>query len=336
MLCMLLKMTKPKKQVKRTRMCDILKEKVNTDQMILNEPKPGYRADNQWHLYEPNYVDCETENVTEGEKLKWERSFFLDKSYWGFYCWPNEIDMVQNQRSTYLNDEHVRNDAVMSAYAAALKPIVDRFMHDAEFVEKFIKISTIEESKGNEKFDVKKFYLFKSLFRNFGTADIVHNLFGHLSKLISDKETLTHECSHKLAAEILSGLISGSKYWSLDKLKSLWCKLKPILDQIIENLSTDNIKLWYNCFSNTFEDQDPRRFTFYLNYFCNLTLKIFPAGKTSSSTAQNSFQQASCLQFLLAFNQFEWRIPVFWNRLLDTFLANMNHPYKTIREKNSS
>lgn len=182
--------------------------------------------------------------------------------------------------------------------------------------------------------------MFKSLFRNFGRADIVHSLFELLDKLISDKDTNTHECSHKLAAEILSGLIRGSKSWPLSSLKLLWSRLRPILDKIVENMSTDNVKLWYNCFSNSFEDQDPRRLVFYLNYFIQLTIRMF-ASTNSDTTAEttasmSSFQQASTLQFLLAFNQFEWKIPGFWNSLIDVFMLNMSHPYKSIREKNAS
>lgn len=183
--------------------------------------------------------------------------------------------------------------------------------------------------------------MFKSLFRNFGRADIVHSLFDLLDKLISDKDTNTHECSHKLAAEILSGLIRGSKSWPLTSLKPLWSRLRPLLDKIVDNMSTDNVKLWYNCFSNSFEDQDPRRLVFFLNYFVQLTVRMFASTTTSDATTEttvsmSSFQQASTLQFLLALNQFEWKIPEFWRSIIDVFLLNMSHPYKSIREKNAS
>lgn len=205
--------------------------------------------------------------------------------------------------------------------------------------------------KGDEKFDKKRFYLFKALFRNFGTTDIVHSLFDLLHKLVADKDTNTHECSHKLAAEIVSGLIRGSKSWPLARLKPLWSQFRPLLDKIVDNMSTDTVKLWYNCFSNSFEDQDPRRLCFYLNYFAQLTTRMFAVeskeeatptvantndSTTSVSTGTSSFQQSSTLQFLLAFNQFEWKIPQFWNSLIDVFMRNMSHPYKSIREKNSS
>ncbi len=143
----------------------------------------------------------------------------------------------------------------LDEYELALRPIVDRFKNDTHFFEKFIKLSTIEESKGNEKFDKKKFMFFKSLFRNFGTSSIIQNLFDHLHKLVNDKQQQTQECSHKLAAEIISGLMRGSKYWPYTDLQQLWLKLKLIFDQVVENLTSENLKLYYNCFSTAFEDQ---------------------------------------------------------------------------------
>lgn len=146
---------------------------------------------------------------------------------------------------------------------------------------------------------------------------------------------------------MMSALIRGSKSWPLERLKPLWQRLKPLLDKLIDNISTDNVKLWYNCFSNSFEDQDPRRLVFYINFFTQLTLRMFSSSTSTTLSSSpstdvqqqqqiSSIQQASCLQFISAFNQFEWKVPKFWNSVVDLFMANMNHPYKSIREKNSS
>jgi proteasome activator subunit 4 len=213
-----------------------------------------------------------------------------------------------------------------------LQPIVDRFKNDATFFPTFIRLACIEESKGNEKFDKKKFMLFKSLFRNFGSTRIVANLFDHLTKLVNDKQQQTAECSHKLAAEIVSGLIRGSKYWPLADLKDLWVKLRVLFDQVFETINTENLGLWFQCFSNSFEDQDPRRMTFYLNYFVDLTLRMFnESGEQVNKPT--SFQQTSCLHLLISLGQMEWRIQTFWSLLLDTFMRQMSHSYKSIREK---
>lgn len=327
------------------------------DTVVINKPSPGFREDSRWHLYQSDYLadfmPSNNEKESQNDLEKWESTAFMDKTYWGYYCWPAQLPVCSNRRKCYVYEDDVpsldifikiynRSDDENVDYREAIKVVRDRFKNDPAFVSKFIELSTIEESKGNEKFDSKQFYLFKCLFRNFGTAEVVNNLFGHLERLIRDKQEKTYECSHKLAAELIAGLIRGSKYWHLPRLKKLWFKLKAIFDLIIENMTNETLGLWYSCFSKISEDQDPRRLTFYLNYFQNLIKKTFAKSSESggsSDDSQNnvsSFQQSSCLYLMTAFSQFEWRAPTIWSNLFDIFMSNMSHPYKTIREKNAT
>lgn len=90
------------------------------------------------------------------------------------------------------------------------------------------------------------------------------------------------------------------------------------------------------------EDQDPRRLTFYINYFLELTHRLFSTDHFDnnghlldheSTKSISSFQQTSCLHLLKAMHQCEWKSPQFWSNLFETFLSNMSHPYKAVREK---
>jgi proteasome activator subunit 4 len=340
-VCIIMKMVKFKKEIVTYDTADLIREQTkgalsNEDLKFITQPCPGFRSDNQWHHYNYNFVNTNIDKSTDqADSRTWENAKFLDKSYWGYYCWPSQLNVNKNQRANYTTHT--------CEYSDAVKPILDKFRFDSNFVQKFIRLSTIEESKGNEKFDKKKFYFFKALFRNFGNTDIFDKLYEHLFTLISDKEIQTQECSHKLASELISGLIRGSKYWSLTDLKVLWSKLKPLFDLVIENISNQNLKLWYNCFSTAYEDQDPRRLTFYINYFMELTQRFFPIkDETSAMSVENSesskatsFQQTSCLHLLNAIGQCEWKASDFWTGLFDTFISNMNHSYKSVREKSA-
>jgi proteasome activator subunit 4 len=332
-LCIVLKMIKHKKQTKRYNTLELINQempngkKLSKHQVAINEAQPGYRLDNSWHVFDPDFLN---------NQQKWDNTCFLDKSFWGYYCWPSSVNVNVNKRETYPLEDVNSTDT----FSQCVKPIRDRFMNDSEFVLKFIRLSTIEESKGKEKFDKKHFYLFKALFRNFGSAKIFNNLFVHLNKLITDKESQTHECSQKLASELVSGLIRGSKYWSFSDLKELWAALKPLLDLAMDNMTTETLKLWFTCFSNAFEDQDPRRLTFYMNYFSELFKKMLARREENDFVIVNtdpsnptSFQQASCLNLIAGLSQLEWRAQKFWSNLVDVFQANMTHPYKSIREK---
>jgi proteasome activator subunit 4 len=242
-LCIISKMVKFKKQIKSYSMNEVLSLKEGKPSSI-EATNPGYRNNNKWLLYDPNFIDVNNSSSSEDNRI-WENAKFLDKSFWGYYGWSSEkIKIPSNERGNF--------NTQTNGFSAAFKPVKSRFQYDGEFVRKFIKLSTIEESKGDEKFDKKKFYLFKSLFRNFGNTDIINNFYENLTALICDKQPETHESSHKLASEMLSGLIRGSKYWSLPELKKLWSKLKPILDLMFENISVENLDLWYTCFSTAY------------------------------------------------------------------------------------
>lgn len=226
--------------------------------VAIDRARPGYRSDNSWYLYDPNYINVHSINETDVNV--WEASKFLDKSYWGYYCWPKSLSININKRNTFSYAEiesssQSSSDPTNNEYAEAVKPIREKFQYDNEFLKKFIKYATAttaETAKGGEKFDKKRFYMFKGLFRNFGTLNIFNNLFEHLTALVTDKNEKTRECSHKLAAEILSGCIRGSKYWNLNVLKYLWSKMKPLLDLVMDNIATETINLWIECFSNSF------------------------------------------------------------------------------------
>ena len=261
---------------------ELLAEKLDSAEALAAAPisvekaaAPGLRADNKWITYDPSFIATESlmsdadetmagkeeeEEEEEEECAKWESACFLDKSYWAYYGWPANMPTVSHKRDVYSTttiattrseqnaEEQVKNEL----HASAIQPIVDKFAHDAQFVAKFIQLSTIEESKGSESFDKQRFHFFKALFRNFGTASIFHELFEHLERLVADKRTMTHEMSAKLAAEIVSGLIRGSKYWPYVELRKLWRRLRPLLDKIIDSLTNENLQLWYDCFSNSF------------------------------------------------------------------------------------
>lgn len=239
-------MVKFKKQVQEYNTSDVIKEQTNNtffekDAISINKPNPGYRADNKWHFYDPNFINtAKNVNTNEYDNRMWNKAKFLDKSYIGYYCWPSKLSVSSNTRDNFTKNVH-------NEYSEAIEPIRDKFQYDTDFVKTFVKYSIIEESKGHEKLDKKKFYFFKSLFRNYGTIEIFNGLYEHLVLLIDDK-TDTKECSHKLAAELISGLIRGSKYWKLDDLKILWSNLKSLFDLIFDNITTETLNIWNDCF----------------------------------------------------------------------------------------
>lgn len=62
-----------------------------------------------------------------------------------------------------------------------------------------------------------------------------------IDKLISDKD----QNKQRGAAELLAGLLGGSKNWPTDAQDRLWAWFTPKLDQILgANVKTDTLTIW--------------------------------------------------------------------------------------------
>ena len=62
----------------------------------------------------------------------------------------------------------------------------------------------------------------KGLFRNFGLA-FMDNFLERLYVLIHEKTKEKQEGSHRAAAEIVCGMIRGSKYWTIEMVCVHFC-----------------------------------------------------------------------------------------------------------------
>lgn len=153
-LCIILKMIKPKKKTQRMNTLDLVKQKTNlTDptQICVNRARPGVRVDNQWHLFDANFIDTSSTVATEAELARWKDSCFIEKNYWGYYCWPRELNVPESRRDWFTFEEEGSGGSsgtAVSEYQLAIKPIIDKFSKDSEFVNKFVQLSIIEEAKG--------------------------------------------------------------------------------------------------------------------------------------------------------------------------------------------
>ena len=224
-MCVVLNVTKFPKPKKDASIYEIIKDK----NAVVNRACPGERIDNLWH----NLDNDEFKLPVSDEE--WAEINFVDKTYYGYYCWPSKIKITQSKREFFnANNINDTNDPLL--------PIYKNFSNEI-YVQKLFKMLTIEEAKGKEKFDLKIFHFFKGMFRNFGDI-VIPNLIDRIKTLISDRSKDTHECSHRLASELVAALIRGSKYWSLSKLKKLWLDLKEILDLMIEHMSPETLSFW--------------------------------------------------------------------------------------------
>ena len=73
---------------------------------------------------------------------------------------------------------------------------------------KLIGFLSLEERKGVDHFDARRFLMFKGLFRNYGDS-FMHLFRPHLERLVEQDQESAHRC----AAEIIAGMYLCSFFY---------------------------------------------------------------------------------------------------------------------------
>ena len=263
--------------------------------------QPGERSDNKWLQYSPDNKPLDQESYDEPR--------YLHRNYYGFYIWPQE-DLVyapsSQQPSLDRNSEDMPEP----------ERIIYAFFCDEKNVQKLVEFLSLEEKKGKDYFAVERFGMFKALFRNFGDSFL--SLFRpHIEKLVAD-----HRESHqRAAAEMIAGLIRGSKHWGYQKAEAMWSWVTPTLKQALIKVSPETIRDWGTCFATSSDNRDPNK----LHWLMEVAME-------EPIRSQGSFIDCSrlyMLQGVLA--QQKWRVGDLLHRLLAFLMPFLDHPYHNVR-----
>ena len=264
---------------------------------------PGNRSDNQWLQYNK-------ENWPNTEE-QWNQPNFVHKTHFGYYHWP-EVMMVYGPDSM-----QPKLDRSLEEMTKEEQEIF-KFLYDDKNMEKLITFLSLEENKGKDKFDSRRFLMWKGIFRNFGYSAL-EKLIPSIEKLCDDQL----ESSQRCAAEILAGLIRGCKHWNWQMSQKMWSWLVPVLRKLLGNVTVETIRDWGTCFATASESRDPNRIHWLLEVLMEEPLR-----------SQGSFLDSSRLYVLQgAMAQQEWRIGALLHQL-DKFLTPyLTHPYQNVRER---
>lgn len=266
--------------------------------------KPGIRKDNIWLQY--NY---KTRPLTAEQ---WDEQRYIHEPRAGYYTWPEKVEVYapSTMQPTFDLDKRIYTES---------EKLVDIFFSDPQNIEKLIKYNSLEERKGKDKFTIPKFLLYKGLFRNHGLRHL--DLFiPHLKTLVVQKV----ESSQRCAAEIIAGIIRGSKHWNFSMVTKLWEELIPIIRLALDNVTTETIRDWGLCFASALSRRDPNRHHWLLECLME---------EPEMDNETTSFLECQRLYILhTALAQQSWRISELMNRLLTRIekklLAN---PFQNVR-----
>ncbi|XP_076268331.1 proteasome activator complex subunit 4-like isoform X1 [Rhynchophorus ferrugineus] len=267
---------------------------------------PGERGDNRWLIYHEQNVPKTAE--------KWEETVFVHDQTTGYYSWPKHLMVYAppSKQKTVMSRKDNMTDIEREIYA---------FFKNEANISELIRYLSLEEKKGQDQFNVYRFFAFKNLFKMF-EDEFLPLFLPHIRRLAKDKQESNQRC----AAEIASAIIRGSKHWPFEKIKKMWAEMLPIMESAIVNMGNETLMDWALCISMGIESRDPNMVHWLLEFLMDDPLKD-----------PTSFVACSRVHMLsVAVGQQSWRNIEIFNKMLDYFRPHLTHPFQNIREKISA
>ena len=133
-----------------------------------------------------------------------------------------------------------------------------------------------------------------------------------------------HEYRHRLAAEIVSALVRGSKHWDFERVQTMWVWLDPLIRTALSNMTVECMADWGTCFATPSEDRDPRSL-----------FRVFDIIMEDPLRGEGgSFGDDSRLYVLQgAVAQQEWRVSALNARMFEYIKPHLDHTYKNVRDR---
>ncbi|KAF8386338.1 hypothetical protein PRIPAC_75480 [Pristionchus pacificus] len=264
----------------------------------------GIRKDNVCMQYDAARLPS---NASE-----WESFPFVGKMHWAFYCWPKELKTY-----AFVSEQSAINRSYEEL--SEIERFVVDTLKDPSYSARFRELYSIEEKKGEDKFNVVTFSFFLGLFRSYNDL-LLPTFVEHLEALVAKDEA----GATKLATEMLAGIVNGSKMWKFEKVEGMWRWLSPFLTRVLSNLKDNAQRNWGTAIAAICGSSESRMLQPLIDLLFELTLR----------PSENCFMTAARL-FLLqsALCQFEWRCLQLWNRLAPYLIAQLAQPYTNIRDR---
>ena len=182
-------------------------------------------------------------DIKNDEDLKnyWEKPFSV-KPEMGFYCWTKDkvklrvVDDTKNKIPQYFEQ------------------IILKFFSEDSNLKLFIELISIEHKKGEDFFSMDKAYFFCMLFETTGTKLFILFL-PFLKKMVESEQ----ESEQRACAEIIYGVIRGSRFWTFEESQSTSQELSSLIKTAFANMSLETIGDWEAMLNGATNKIDPNR-----------------------------------------------------------------------------
>ncbi|KAI8578771.1 hypothetical protein K450DRAFT_245430 [Umbelopsis ramanniana AG] len=279
----------------------LVKETQNPRKHLVDTPQPlpsGYTRQFLENSWTPIGSDCD----------------LVDNMVTGWYVWPKSYEAYSLEPPN--SEEIVIDQACQEGFEEFRKAYTS-----SDFWSKITVYMSQETSKGQEDaFSGTNARLYKSIFGMF-LDEPLDAVKPEIERLCSQADQKNQQ---RAAAELVAGIVRGSKHWPLEKTTALWDWLGPLLRKTFAAITPDSLTYWEGMVKFCVSQRDPRRL---------LPLVDVILSAEFDPTSYAAFSEARKLLFVRALlTTLTWRVLPRSSDLLDAYFDNLHHPYKQVRE----
>ena len=221
--------------------------------------KPGVREDNECLQYRGA--------MTDGDLQSYWTQPFIVKSYIGYHSWPVAGGPQDSARM-------IHTAAHFALQPDTVRGLIAQFFLEETNMKTFVEFNSLEHEKGQDFFSTDRGLFLSFLLENVGPV-LAAVFQPHIERLVSSPE----ESQQRAAAEMVYGLVRGSRcwllvtpanspqkhdvcilrFWDWESCSQLWSWLLPVFQQVLNNVTSETQSDWDFCFSGASNKADPNR-----------------------------------------------------------------------------
>ncbi|KAH9937428.1 ARM repeat-containing protein [Fomitopsis serialis] len=242
-----------------------------------------------------------------------ERSTYVDKIPTGFVVWPSTLKayrVVPEGEAPFSWD---------TSSIAALQSMKDA-LRESDFVTNLVSRWSQESSKniGSPELRVDNVTYMKSLAKMF-QHELLELILPAIEPMLKDADRF----KQRAGAEMLIGLLRGSKHWPKQWRDQLWGWFMSQIQAIHNSIRPDTLSFWDAAFNELLMERDPWRAEPFIKWILSLPLD-FHGDSTFAMTK-------SLILFNAAIDSLGLRFLPVCNKYMHLFLDNANTGYAEIR-----
>ena len=261
--------------------------------------KPGLREDNTWLQYK-----SELQSDEKALEAYWSKPFIV-KQHIGFYGWPkNKLKM------------RIAEDCPVNVPSYMAKAVLDYF-DEEQNLDNFMKFVTMEHKKGEDFFNPDRGYFYAIMFELFA-KQLYPKMLPRLKKLVESDQ----ESEQRAAAEIMYGIVHGTRFHSYSLSKEIATDLKALMRSVFANVTAETVADWETFIVQASTKVDPNR----LGWLYELLME-----EVQTIGSSGAFKEATILRMMNKAIVQNWRGRDLHMRTYQFLTDNFLHPYQKVR-----